>query len=314
MLKRPDYYLYRLLEALFGASAASAFIRVSSAKLLDIPRLRAVVDGNFRRVHAFTRGRAPTAEETAAFRAEMASLIAAELLSTFALLRDPGRGPVPADLELIPAIEALRREGRGVVLATPHFGDCKMLFLGLGRAGLPLHVMINAVQPAMRAVTAAQPNLRFTDFSTGARYYLDALARNELVLLLTDMDYFPGGRTLDFFGAPCNPPHGPARLALAAGAPVLPVYAVRSGERHRLLCDSPILVAGADQEDVERRLLRSMEKFIGRHPSHWLVYHDPWDLEACARETRRQLRQLHLRRSLTSFWQRLTKRSPRERI
>ena len=219
MLKRPDYYLYRLLEALFGASAASAFIRVSSAKLLDIPRLRAVADSNFRRVHAFTRGRAPGAEETAAFRAEMAALIAAELLSTFALLRNPGRGPVPADPELIPAIEALRREGRGVVLATPHFGDCKMLFLGLGRAGLPLHVMINAVQPAMRAVTAAQPNLRFTDFSTGARYYLDALARNELVLLLTDMDYFPGGRTLDFFGAPCNPPHGPARLALAAGAP-----------------------------------------------------------------------------------------------
>ena len=114
-----------------------------------------------------------------------------------------------------------------------------MLILGLARAGLPVHVMISYVTPQLRTVEGA-PGLRFTDFTTGAKHYLDALARNELVLLYTDMDFFPGGRTADFFGAPCHPPHGAARLAQAAGAPILPVYAVKEGARHRLCCDEAI--------------------------------------------------------------------------
>jgi KDO2-lipid IV(A) lauroyltransferase len=314
MQKRPDYYLYRLLERLFGKEATDSFFQVTCVKLFELPRMRQVVEENFRRIHTHTHGREPSERETASFRAELARTMAEELISTYELQREPGVGPVPVELELLPVLQDLRSHGRGVVLVTPHFGDAKMLFLGLARAGLPLHVMINRVQPVMREVTAAQPNLRFTDLTTGAKRYLDALSRNELVLLFTDMDYYPGGRTLDFFGAPANPPHGPARLALAAGAPVLPVYAVRRGERQRLLCDAPIRTEGADQEEVEKLILRSMEKFIGRHPDHWLIYHDPWDLAACARQTRRQLRQLHFRIWVEGIWRRLTKGSPRARI
>ncbi|MBI5241212.1 MAG: lysophospholipid acyltransferase family protein [Elusimicrobia bacterium] len=297
-----DYYLYLFLERFLGRAAAASVIGSTCLKTLDIPRFRDVIERNFRRIHRHTHGREPTAQETASFRAEMAQAMARQRVGTYELLRDPGRGEVPVTLKLLPAIEGLRRGGRGVVLVSPHFGDFQMLFHGLARAGLPLHAMVNLVRPAMREVTAAQPNLRFTDFSTGAKYYLDALGRNELVLLLADMDFFPGGRTLDFFGAPCNPPHGPARLALAASAPVLPVYAVWRGRRHDLLCDAPIPTAGADQEEVEKSILRSMERFIGRHPGHWLIYHDPWDLPACARQTRRQLRQLRLSRWFDGLW------------
>lgn len=313
-MKTIDYYLYLFMERFFGKAVAVSFIQIACRKTLAVPRLRSVTDGNFRRIYRYTHGREPTDEETASFRADMAQVMALQRINTYELQRVPGRGEAPVELKLLPVIEALRRRGRGVVLVSPHFGDFQLLFHGLARAGLPLHVMINLVRPIMREVTAAQPNLRFTDFSTGARYYLDALSRNELVLLFSDMDYFPGGRTLDFFGAPCNPPHGPARLALAAGAPLLPVYAVWRGQRHDLLCDAPIPTEGADQEEVEKSILRSMEKFIGRHPGHWLVYHDPWNLAACARQTRRQLRQLRLRRSAAELWRRLTNILPRVRI
>jgi lauroyl/myristoyl acyltransferase len=309
-----DYYLYLFLLRFLGRAAADSAIEFTCVKTLEIPRFRDVAERNFRRIHRHTHGREPTAEEAASFRAEMAQAMARQRISTYELLRAPGRGEVPTAQKLLPAVEALRRAGRGVVLVSPHFGDFQMLFHGLARAGLPLHVMINLVRPAMREATAAQPNLRFTDFSTGARYYLDALSRNELVLLLADLDFFPGGRTLEFFGAPCNPPHGPARLALAASAPILPVYAVRSGRRDELLCDAAIPTDGADQEEVEKSILRSMERFIGRHPGHWLVYHDPWDLAACARQTRRQLRQLHRQRALGEFWRRLTRALPHARI
>ena len=183
-----------------------------------------------------------------------------------------------------------------------------MLILGLARAGLPVHVMISYVTPQLRTVEGA-PGLRFTDFTTGAKHYLDALARNELVLLYTDMDFFPGGRTADFFGAPCHPPHGAARLAQAAGAPILPVYAVKEGARHRLCCDEAISPEGASQEALENAILRSQERFIGRYPSHWLIFHDPWDLEERVRTARSQLRSLISISSVAEWWGQLTKGS-----
>jgi lauroyl/myristoyl acyltransferase len=311
----PGYLLYRLVERLSGKAALAPFIRTTSAKLLGLPRLRQATEGNFRRILAYVNGKEPSPAETASLRGKMALLLARDLLSKYEALRDPARFEVPADLRLLPTLQGLLRAGRGAVLVTPHFGDTTMLFFGLARAGLTLHVLVNRVPASAPGVLAASGvGLHLTDLSTGAKHYLDALARNELVLLMTDMDFYPGGRTLDFFGAPFNPPHGPARLALAAGAPVLPVYAVWDGSRHSLLCDAPISTEGAEQEVVEKAILRSMEKFIGRNPEHWLIYHDPWDLEACARENRRQLRQLRMRGMLEGLWHRLTKSLTRARI
>lgn len=311
----PGYPLFVLIERFFGKEAVGPFIQVSCSKIMGLPSLSAVVEGNFRRIHSFAQGREPTPGEVEVFRRQMAQMLARDMLSKYEALRDPAGFDVPADVSLLPVLRGLLRAGRGAVLVSPHFGDTTMLYFGLARTGLPLHVMVNYAPPgAVAALAAAKLKFSLTDLSTGARYYLDALGRNEVLLLSADIDYFPGGRTLDFFGAPFNPPHGPVRLALAAGSPILPVYAVWDGTRHSLLCDAPIPGAGAEQEDVEKGILRSMERFIGRHPAHWLVHYDPWDLEACARANRRQLRQLRLRRSVEDFWRQLTNKLTRARI
>lgn len=311
----PGYPAFALVDRLFGRSAVDLLMRTTCAKLLAMPRMRRVTEGNLRRILSYVNGREPTPAETAGLREKMARLIARDLLSKYEALNDPSGFEAPVDLRLLPTLRGLLRRGRGAVLVSPHFGDTTMLFFGLVRAGLSLHLMLNHIPPAAsRALAGTGLKLHLTDLGTGARYYLDALGRNELVLLLTDMDFFPDGRTLDLFGAPFNPPHGPARLALAAGAPVLPVYAVWDGRRHLLLCDEPIFPEGAGQEAIERGILRSMERFIGRHPEHWLLYHDPWDLEARARDNRRQLRQLMLRSRVERLWRGLTTAFARARI
>jgi hypothetical protein len=37
-----------------------------------------------------------------------------------------------------------------------------------------------------------------------------------------------------------------------------------------------------------------MERFIGRYPSHWWVFHAPWDLRRTELENARQMRLLDL--------------------
>lgn len=309
MQKGPEYYFYRVLERLLGNEGAAAFLRDCCVRFLALPRVRRIVEGNVRRIWVHSRGREATEKEIADSLSEMARILAAERLTAIELQRDPALCAVPVELELLPRLEALRSEGHGVVLATPHFGDVKMLILGLARQGLPLHVMVNHAGPWLRTIEAVQPNLRFTDFSTGAQYYLDALRRNEVVLLYTDMDFFPGGRTAVFFGAPCHPPHGPARLALASGAPLLPAYSVFKDGRHRLMCAEPLPAIGSSQEELEKGLLLSMEHFISRHPPHWLIFHDPWDLEARVRAVRHQLRHIRFSFFMDRLWGRLTNAS-----
>ena len=305
MQKGPEYYFFRLLARILGEPGAAAFVRRCCVQFLAIPSLHRVVEPNFRRVWAYGRGREATTEETTLFFSEMAALLAEERLAALELQRDPAHCPVPADAELLPDIEALRRAGRGVLLVTPHFGDVKMLILGLAGCGVPLHVMVSYAGPSGRALEAVRPNLRFADFGSGAQYYLDVLARNEVVLLYTDMDFFPGGRTADFFGAPCHPPHGPARLALATGAPILPAYTVFERGRHHLRCDAPILPEGLSQEEIEGRILRSIETFISRHPAHWQMFHDPWDLKARALAARNQMRYIRFNLMMDDWWRRL---------
>ena len=213
----------------------------------------------------------------------------AEML--ISLLRYPQWRPQVLDLVELPmleTVERLRSRGRGVILASPHFGNLILGLTALDEADLPVTAVL---QNATDLDWMTRKGLRWVDVGGGAAVLLKALAANEAVILFDDLDFFPGGRTADFFGAPVFPPHGPPRLALASGAPILPVYMVRdSARRHRFECDTPILPEGRTQEELEGLLLRSMEKFIGRHPGQWQIFLDVWDLEDHRAQSRRMMR------------------------
>ena len=244
-------------------------------------------------------GREASPDELKAFAAELV-WIYSDVHATVHLLDEnpPERLLSRIELPLLPELERLRRGGKGVVLASPHFGNIALAMAGLVYSGVPLSAVLINAKP-WRWVERS--GLKVVDLGSSAIDCVRALNRNEAVLLLNDLDFFPGGRTAEFFGAPVHPPHGPARLALACAAPILPVYAVHEGAgRYRLVCDKALSPEGATQEQLEDGILRSMESFIGRHPSQWWVFRDIWDLERADK--------LHQRRLLfLARWRRLTR-------
>lgn len=252
------------------------FRRSTGRKKADLPVARAIL----RRA----LGREPGAEELDAAAEERLS-IQSDIETTLYLL-DEGSGPELRGRLKTPALAAVKKAqaaGKGVILASPHFGNYSLLMLGLAAAGLPLHVMfINSSAYGWLAPLG----LTAVPFGRGALDYTRALAEGKAVFAFADLDFFPGGRLASFLGAPLRPPHGLARLSEATGAPVLPVYALRQNGKWRAEADA--LIPSGAAEDVEAALLRSMERRIRENPGHWVIFQDPWDVQAMDRANRRQ--------------------------
>jgi KDO2-lipid IV(A) lauroyltransferase len=89
------------------------------------------------------------------------------------------------------------------------------------------------------------------------------------------------GMFVDFFGRPAYTPTGPARLALAAQAPIVCAFLLREGDRFRVVVDEPIrprphLPRGEEIARLTREWSRRVEAAIRAHPEQWAWFHDRW--------------------------------------
>ena len=73
---------------------------------------------------------------------------------------------------------------------------------------------------------------------------VNALRRNEVLALLGDRDGSSHTMELDFFGRPAAIPVGAAYLAMATGAPVIPVFVPLEGGRYTAVMEEPISWGG----------------------------------------------------------------------
>lgn len=245
----------------------------------------------YARVHAHSAGKPPSPEERRRFLERLAAVYADSEATKFALhVTPPERRLAGVELAALPAIERLRAGGRGVILASPHFGNLPLTMIALA-AKVPLTVVFVNAKPWM---FIEEHGPRVLGLGTAAREILRALANNECVLLLSDLDFYPNGRAVPFFGAPIRPPQGLCRIAETTQAPILPLYAVGDSAKLRVEADAPIMPAGRTAQELEEPLLRSMERRIAKHPDHWLVLRDIWDLERSDTMNRRQLELIEL--------------------
>lgn len=184
--------------------------------------------------------------------------------------------------------------GRGLIVATAHLGSFEV---GLA--------MTAAKSPATHVVFATDPFPRFDRLRRQLREKLgvqearseggwlmwgelrDALERGEVVVLQADR-VMPGqkGKPAVFCGEQAEMPTGPVRLAQLTGAPIVPVFAVRTrGKEIKLVIGEPILVgedgdARAAQKKALQLLADAMSKQIHAYPEQWLMLHSVWGSQA----------------------------------
>ncbi|MEZ5967378.1 MAG: hypothetical protein R3F56_26305 [Planctomycetota bacterium] len=182
----------------------------------------------------------------------------------------------------------LQAEAGALVAITGHIGNWEMLVQylvlesrrpvgGVVAKRIP-NPRLNRLVESMRGKFGVRTLYRDTDGKQMARL----LARGHSIGLVPDQDSarLPG-TFVPVFGRPAYTPTGPARLALTTGKPIVCVYALRQGDRFRLLVDDPIHPDRSAPREAEIvRLTQAwsdrMEEVIRAHPEQWMWLHNRW--------------------------------------
>ena len=190
-----------------------------------------------------------------------------------------------------PLDEALAK-GNGAIIITPHLGNWELGGLGLAGRGYRINVMtfrepdekVNAMREQARLERGIGTIYVDRDFTSPLAVIeaVNALRRNEVVALLGDRDGSSHTESLRFFGRESSIPVGAAYLALASGAPVIPVFLPLEEGRYATYMEEGIYLSGGHGEHAAviragtERVLRLFEKYIRRYPDQWYNLFDYW--------------------------------------
>ncbi len=201
--------------------------------------------------------------------------VEAEAAAGFPSVRDDGA---------VAAIEALRAEGRGVLVLTGHLGCWELLGAYLARrlGGLPV-VTGTIHNPAVDRIVNGrrrQLGLRPLPRERGAGPLLRALRREGVAAVLLDQNTRVRNLAVPFFGTPAPTSVGFARLALRRRPAVLPVAIGRQGAGHLVVHLPPLRPTEPDDEAGARAFLArcnaALEELIRRNPEEWVWFHHRW--------------------------------------
>lgn|GEM_PF-459580 len=183
---------------------------------------------------------------------------------------------------------AARACGRGAVVAVAHMGSFEVATAAMRDMEPSIHVVFKRDPRAhwerLRQTLHRKLEVHETpvDDGWGIWYHLrDRLRNNEVVLIQADR-VMPGQRgvKLPFLHGHLEVPTGPVKLAMAAGCPVIPVFAVRVGPRSiRIIIEDAIEVDGGPSDIGPRsgahpallQLTALIAKYVKQYPEQWLL-------------------------------------------
>jgi KDO2-lipid IV(A) lauroyltransferase len=189
-------------------------------------------------------------------------------------------------------LDAALKAGTGAILVSPHLGNWELGGLGLADLGYTVNVLTfrepDEKVNELRELTRGEHGIRFIyvdrhDTSPLAIIEaVNALRRNEVLALLGERDGSSHTLKIDFFGKPTDIPVGPAYLALASGAPVIPVFVPMENGKYSTLMDEAIYFKGGRGthndaiRDGMERLVKVFERYIRQYPDQWYNFFDFW--------------------------------------
>ena len=187
----------------------------------------------------------------------------------------------------VPAIlDGLLQHGKGIIFVSAHLGNWELGAAALAALGYKINAVAlwvpNEKLNGLYQHYRTSRNINPIPFGRAARECMRKLHHNEIIAVVGDRDFTAAVQTVEFFGRPARLPDGPAKLALATGAPLLPIFMIRlPDDTFAYIVDEPIW---ADRrrhavDDVMRQIAVALERVIRQHSEQWFLFHNLWDLE-----------------------------------
>jgi KDO2-lipid IV(A) lauroyltransferase len=189
------------------------------------------------------------------------------------------------------SVKMVLEEGRGAIIVTMHIGHWDLGLKLLSHFKVPVHVVMLSEDAAevtryadeARSVSNVEVHQMGRSPLLGVEL-MTRLLRGELVAIQADRPVGHSVMMTQFFGAPASLPTGPVQLAMATGAPLLPVFVLfGKGRRYRLHTLAPMRFERPRAEETDRslreamgRMTGMMESVITRYPDQWFNFYDIW--------------------------------------
>jgi KDO2-lipid IV(A) lauroyltransferase len=208
--------------------------------------------------------------------------------------------PKPELLSLVDAdsfdpVHQVLDRGNGLIVLTPHLGAWEVLasYLVL-RLDRPFSAIVqrqrySPYDTLFHSIRFEGAGVKVIYQDSGARPLLTALRENLPVGVLGDLDMPKlNGTFVQFFGRPAYTPVGPAALARASGAGMVPIFirwkagpsAYSSPRHHVHILPEIEFVRSADkQADIlenTQRWTRVIEGIVRDYPEQWIWFHRRW--------------------------------------
>ena len=188
------------------------------------------------------------------------------------------------EVEGLEHLRAALAEGRGAILMAAHMGNAALVPLRLASAGWPVSVLYKESR-MMSADFFLEGLERYgiqgIAANAGLRAYgqmLAALKQGRIVFLMLDqgVKQAKDGQMHRFLGKDMPMPAGPAQLARAARAPVLPVATLAATPRWRFALQ-PLLTLGQESLEADvATLVRATERIVLDQPQLWSWQQRRW--------------------------------------
>jgi KDO2-lipid IV(A) lauroyltransferase len=191
------------------------------------------------------------------------------------------------DVEGKEKLDAVLSRGKGCIVFTAHIGNWEYLAAYmtqfLKRSGVIARKARVSDYDRLLVDMRRKHNVE-TIFSTGSpKRILQLLKENCCVGILPDQDIDSiSGVFVDFLGEPAYTPAGPAALARASGAGLIPAFPIRQpDDRYRIYIEDEITLtdSGDKQSDLvenTQKMSRVLERYIRAHPEQWVWMHNRW--------------------------------------
>jgi predicted LPLAT superfamily acyltransferase len=187
------------------------------------------------------------------------------------------------------------RDRRPLILWMSHLGNWEVAVHCLKRFDVPITLVlaklvderVEALQKAMLAEQRIKVMLVERGGELGVVEVIKALREGELVAVSGDRLFSDEQRSVEttFLGRTCRVPRGPYVLAGLTGAPIVPIFGLRTGKlRYRFVALEPQQVVfgeRAERENVIRErastCFMNLETLIRDYCEQWYNFFDYWE-------------------------------------
>ena len=176
--------------------------------------------------------------------------------------------------------------GCGVIAYSAHLGNPEYVVRAAARVGLNPLVLTEELSPpkvnALVHEARSTPGTRFLPVGLSAvREAIAQLRGGGVLAILGDRDILANGHPTAFFGERASLPTGAVDLALRTGAPILPMFVVRTRSGFAVYMEPAFTLVrsedrAADLDAGMRRVAAALEAGIRRAPDQWFPLQPIW--------------------------------------